>query len=47
MRFAKGDNRAYAPSSPIELFFRFRVRIYRLRRFSKGDNKDYAPTSPI
>jgi len=29
------------------LFFRFIVRIDRLRRLAKGDNKDYAPTPLI
>jgi len=46
-RFAKGDNRDYAPISPILLFLRFRVRLERLRRFAKGDNRDYAPMCPI
>jgi len=39
-RFARGDNRDYAPMSPIELLSRFMVRLERLRRFSKGDNRD-------
>jgi len=39
-RFAKGDNRDYAPMSPILLPFKFMVRLERLRRFAKGDNKD-------
>ena len=47
MRFAKGDNRNYAPMSPIWLLSRFRFRLERLRRFAKGDNRDYAPMSPI
>ena len=46
-RFAKGDNRDYAPYSPISFNSRFRFRLDRLRRFVKGDNRDYAPTSPI
>jgi len=47
-RFAKGDNRDYAPMSPIPLSNRFMVRLERLRRFkAKGDNRDYAPMSPI
>jgi len=28
-RFAKGDNRDYAPMSPISLHFRLRVRLDR------------------
>ena len=46
-RFAKGDNRDYAPMSPIPLSIRFMVRLERLRRFPKEDNRDYAPMSPI
>jgi len=46
-RFAKGDNRDYAPLSPIRLLLRFRARFERLRRFAKGDNRDYAPISLI
>jgi len=46
-RFSKGDNRDYAPISPILLLFSFKVRVDKLRRFVKGDNKDYAPISPI
>jgi len=47
MRFVKGDNKDYAPISPIRLSFRFRIRLDILRRLFKGDNKDYAPISPI
>jgi len=47
MRFAKGNNRDYAPISPILLSFRFRIRLEILRRFFKGDNRAYAPISPI
>jgi len=39
-RFAKGDNRDYAPMSPILLFSRLMLRLERLRRFAKGDNRD-------
>jgi len=39
-RFAKGDNRVYAPMSPIPLLKRFMVKFERLRRFAKGDNRD-------
>ena len=39
-RFAKGDNRDYAPLSPISLQFKLRVRLERLKRFAKGDNRD-------
>jgi len=39
-RFAKGDNRDYAPMSPLLLNLRFRVMLERLRRFAKGDNRD-------
>ena len=39
-RFAKGDNRDYAPFTPIWLRSRFRVMLERLRRFAKGDNRD-------
>jgi len=39
-RFDKGDNRDYAPMSPIELEERKRVRLERLRRFVNGDNRD-------
>jgi len=46
-RFAKGDNRDYAPMSSIWLPLRFRFRVERLRRFAKGDNRYYAPMSPI
>jgi len=46
-RFAKGDNKDYAPMSSIRLLYRFRVRLERLRRFAKGYNKDYAPMPPI
>ena len=46
-RFSKGDNRNYAPMSPIELLSSFRVRLERLRRFPKGDNRDYAPMCSI
>jgi len=46
-RFAKGDNRNYAPKCPILLPKRFMIRNERLRRFAKGDNRDYAPMSPI
>ena len=42
-RFAKGDNRDFAPISPIVFQWRFRVRLERLRRFAKGDNRVYAP----
>ena len=42
-RFAKGDNRDYAPMSPIWLLIRPRVRLEILRRFAKGINRDYAP----
>jgi len=42
-RFAKGDNRDYAPLPPIKLYSRFSARLERLRRFAKGDNSDYAP----
>ena len=34
-RFAKGDNRDYAPMCPISLLFIFRARLERLRRFAK------------
>ena len=37
--FAKGDNRDYAPFSPIRLESRFRVMLERLRRFAKGDSR--------
>jgi len=33
--------------SLISLYFRFKVRLERLRRFVKGDNRDYAPMSLI
>jgi len=46
-RLAKGDNRDYAPMSPILLLFRFRVKLERLTRFATGYNRDYAPISPI
>jgi len=46
-RFAKGDNRDYAPMPPIRLFFRLRAKLERLRRLPKGDNRDYAPRCPI
>jgi len=46
-RFAKGDNRVYAPMSSILLLKRFLVRLERLRRFAKGDNRDYVPMYPI
>jgi len=46
-RFAKGDNRDYAPISPISFSHRFSVRADRLRRFAKGDSRNYAPVSPI
>ena len=46
-RFAKGDNRDYAPMSIIMLLCRFMIRLERLRRSSKGDNRDYAPMCPI
>ena len=46
-RFAKGDNRYYAPMCPIRLLLRFRVRFERLSRFAKGNNRDYAPLSSI
>jgi len=39
-RFAKGDNRDYAPVCPILLLFRLRVRHERLIRFVKGDNNN-------
>ena len=39
-RFAKGDNRDYAPVSPILLLLKPRVMLERLRRFAKGDNRD-------
>jgi len=39
-RFAKGDNRDYAPFTPISLNLRYKVRLERLRRFAKGDNRD-------
>jgi len=39
-RFAKGDNRDYAPRCPIWLSLRFRFMLERLRRFAKGDNRD-------
>ena len=46
-RFAKGDNRDYAPMFSILLLLRSRFRLERLRRFVKGDNRDYAPVCPI
>jgi len=39
-RFAKGDNRDYAPFTPIWLLSSFKVMLERLRRFAKGDNRD-------
>jgi len=39
-KFAKGENRDYAPVSPIWLLFKLRVRLERLRRFAKGPNRD-------
>ena len=46
-RFSKGDNRDYAPMSPILFSFKCMFRLERLRRFTKGDNRDYDPISPI
>ena len=46
-RFAKGDNKDYAPIIPIRFLIRFKFRLERLRRFTKGDNRDYAPRSSI
>jgi len=46
-RFAKGDNRDYAPMCPISFLFRFMVRLERLRRFAKGDNRDLVPKVQI
>ena len=46
-RFAKGDNRDFAPVSPILFISIFRAMLVRLRRFAKGDNRDYAPMPPI
>jgi len=46
-RLSKGDNRDYAPMSPIRLLLRVSVRLERLRRYAKGDNRDYTPISPI
>jgi len=40
MRFANGDNRDYAPMSPIWLLVRTRVKCERLMRLANGDNKD-------
>ena len=39
-RFAKGDNRDYAPMRPIWFSLRSRFRLERLKRFAKGDNRD-------
>jgi len=47
MRFAKEDNRDYAPMSPNPLPYRFMVRLERLRRFAKRENRDCAPMCPI
>jgi len=47
MRFAKGNNRNYAPKCPILLPKKIMIRLERLRRFAKGVNRDYAPMSPI
>jgi len=47
VRFDMGDNRDYAPMSPIVFQLRFKVRLERLRRFAKGDRRDYAPLLPI
>jgi len=46
MRFFKGTNRDYAPTSPIKLLSRLIARFEILIRFSKGDNRDYAPMFP-
>ena len=46
-RFSKGDNRDYAPISPIKFLCRFRFKVERLSRFAKGDSSDSAPVSSI
>jgi len=46
-RFAKGDNRDYAPMSSILLQDKSRDRLERLSRLAKGDNRNYAPMSRI
>jgi len=46
-RFAKEDNRFYAPMSSIRLNLKFIIRLERLMRFAKGENRDYPPMSPI
>jgi len=46
-RFAKGDNKDYAPMSPIEFWLRLMLTLERLRSLAKGDNRDYAPMSLI
>jgi len=47
MRFAKGDNKHYAPKFVISLLLSLRVRLEKLRKFAKEDNRDYAPLSPM
>jgi len=39
-RFAKGDNRDYAPKFSIEFLSRSIVKLDNLRRFAKGHNRD-------
>jgi len=36
----KGDNKDYAPMSPILLFMRLSETLYKLTSLSKGDRRD-------
>jgi len=40
MRFDNGDNRDYAPLSPISFQLSCRARLERFKRFDNGDNRD-------
>jgi len=42
-RFAKGDNRDYAPFSPIEFSMRLSEILDKLANIAKGDRRDLVP----
>jgi len=46
-RFFNGDNKDYAPVSPIELKLRFSSKVIRFTMFFKGDRREDTPVSPI
>lgn len=40
VRFANGDNKDYAPISPIKQLSIWSMKVVRLVRFERGNNRD-------